>query len=81
MALREKSLPKGDKMPKLNTTVKSVRLDNDVLSEIELNGASFNSWLTETIDMRLRLERICRQRGIEVTDLVDSVIRQLREMK
>lgn len=70
-------------MPKLNTTVKSVRLDNDVLSEIEglLDGSSFNSWLTETVEMRLRLERICRQRGIETSDLVDSVIRQLREMK
>lgn len=38
-------------MPKLNSTVKSVRLDNDVLAELEkrLNGKSYNAWLNEKI--------------------------------
>lgn len=39
-------------MPKLNTTVKSVRIDNNVLEELEkkLNGRTFNSWLNEKIN-------------------------------
>lgn len=39
-------------MPKLNTTVKAVRLDNDKLEQIEsqLAGKTFNSWLNEVID-------------------------------
>lgn len=38
-------------MPKLNTTVKSVRLDNEVLEKLEgqLNGRTFNAWLNEKI--------------------------------
>lgn len=38
-------------MPKLNTTVKSVRLDNDILAELEkrLNGKTYNAWLNEKI--------------------------------
>ena len=38
-------------MPKLNTTVKSVRIDNDKLEELEkrLGGRSINSWLNEQI--------------------------------
>ena len=39
-------------MPKLNTTVKSVRIDNNVLEGLEkkLNGRTFNSWLNEKIN-------------------------------
>ena len=37
-------------MPKLNTTVKSVRIDNDILSELESRiDCSFNSWLNSVI--------------------------------
>lgn len=38
-------------MPKLNTTVKSVRIDNDKLAELEerLGSQSINSWLNEQI--------------------------------
>lgn len=38
-------------MPKLNTTVKAVRIDNDKLAELEqrLAGRSINSWLNEKI--------------------------------
>ena len=39
-------------MPKLNTTVKSVRVDNEKIDELEkrLNGQTFNSWLNDVID-------------------------------
>jgi len=39
-------------MPKLNTTVKAVRIDNDKLAEIEsrLGGQTFNAWFNEIID-------------------------------
>lgn len=39
-------------MPKLNTTVKSVRVGNEKIDELEkrLNGQTFNSWLNEVID-------------------------------
>lgn len=38
-------------MPKLNTTVKSVRIENEKLAELErrLAGRSINSWLNEAI--------------------------------
>ncbi len=38
-------------MPKLNSTVKAVRIDNDKLAELEqrLNGKTINSWLNEQI--------------------------------
>lgn len=38
-------------MPKLNSTVKSVRLDNDILAELEkrLGGKTYNAWLNEKI--------------------------------
>ena len=38
-------------MPKLNTTVKAVRIDNDVLERFEekLKGRSVSSWLNEQI--------------------------------
>lgn len=38
-------------MPKLNTTVKSVRIDNEKLADLEkkLGGRSINSWLNEQI--------------------------------
>ena len=38
-------------MPKLNTTVKAVRVDNDKLAELErrLGGQSINSWMNEQI--------------------------------
>lgn len=38
-------------MPKLNTTVKSVRIENEKLGELEkrLAGRSINSWLNEQI--------------------------------
>lgn len=38
-------------MPKLNTTVKSVRIDNDILEKLEkqLDGKTFNYWLNEKI--------------------------------
>ena len=39
-------------MPKLNTTVKSVRIDNDKLEELEqrLGGKTINAWLNERIE-------------------------------
>lgn len=38
-------------MPKLNTTVKSVRIDNDTLNELEKRiDGSFNAWLNEVIE-------------------------------
>lgn len=39
-------------MPKLNTTVKSVRIDNDKLEELErrLGSQSINSWLNDQIE-------------------------------
>ena len=42
-------------MPKLNTTVKAVRIDNDKLAELErsLGGQSINSWLNEKITEHL----------------------------
>lgn len=38
-------------MPKLNSTVKAVRIDNDKLAELEerLGGQTINSWLNEKI--------------------------------
>lgn len=38
-------------MPKLNTTVKAVRVDNDKLAELEkrLGGQTINSWMNEQI--------------------------------
>ena len=38
-------------MPKLNTTVKAVRIDNEKLAELEnrLGGQTINSWLNEKI--------------------------------
>lgn len=38
-------------MPKLNTTVKAVRIDNDKLAELEkrLGGQTINSWMNERI--------------------------------
>lgn len=46
-------------MPKLNTTVKAVRVDNDKLAELErrLNGQTINSWLNEQIDAFLEGKR------------------------
>ena len=42
-------------MPKLNTTVKAVRIDNDKLSVLitRLNGQTINSWLNNQIDCYL----------------------------
>jgi len=42
-------------MPKLNTTVKSVRIDNDKLAELEgrLGGKTINAWLNEQIECYL----------------------------
>ena len=42
-------------MPKLNTTVKAVRIDNDKLAELEkrLAGRSINSWMNEQISLYL----------------------------
>jgi len=39
-------------MPKLNTTVKSVRIDNDNLAELErkIGSKSINAWLNEQIE-------------------------------
>lgn len=39
-------------MPKKNTTVKAVRIDNDILAELEakLGGRTINSWLNEQIE-------------------------------
>lgn len=39
-------------MPKLNTTVKAVRIDNNKLAEIEnrIGGKTINSWLNDLID-------------------------------
>ena len=49
---------KGDvgEMPKLNSTVKSARVDNDMLAELEkrLNGKTYNAWLNEKIAEELR---------------------------
>ena len=44
-------------MPKLNTTVKSVRIDNYKLAELEkkLGGKTINAWLNERIDEFLGL--------------------------
>ena len=42
-------------MPKLNTTVKAVRIDNEKLAALEkmLCGRSINSWMNEKIDESL----------------------------
>ena len=42
-------------MPKLNTTVKSVRIDNDKLAELEgrLGNKTINAWLNEQIECYL----------------------------
>ena len=46
-------------MPKLNTTVKSVRIDNDKLAELEgrLGGKTINAWLNEQIECYLSGEK------------------------
>jgi len=43
-------------MPKANSTVKAVRIDNDILAEFEqkLAGQSINSWLNEQIEGYVR---------------------------
>lgn len=42
-------------MPKLNTTVKAVRIDNDKLSDLitRLDGQTINAWLNNQIDSYL----------------------------
>ena len=52
-------------MPKLNTTVKAVRLDNAILDELEsrLNGRSFNSWLNEMIAESLNEKKSSSSEG------------------
>ena len=49
-------------MPKLNTTVKSVRIDNDKLAELEtrLGGKTINAWLNEQIECYLSGEKVDR---------------------
>ena len=46
-------------MPKLNTTVKSVRIDNDKLADLEgrLSGKTINAWLNEQIECYLSGEK------------------------
>ena len=46
-------------MPKLNTTVKSVRIDNDKLADLEgrLGGKTINAWLNEQIECYLSGEK------------------------
>lgn len=51
-------------MPKLNTTVKAVRIDNDKLSELitRLDGQTINAWLNNQIDCYL--ENKAEQKGV-----------------
>lgn len=51
-------------MPKLNTTVKAVRIDNDKLAELtrRLGGQTINSWLNNQIDCYL--ENKSEQKGV-----------------
>lgn len=46
-------------MPKLNTTVKAVRVDNDKLEELEkkLKGQTINSWLNGQIENFIKGEK------------------------
>lgn len=51
-------------MPKLNTTVKAVRIDNDKLAELtkRLGSQTINSWLNNQIDCYL--ENKSEQKGV-----------------
>lgn len=55
-------------MPKLNTTVKAVRIDNDKLSELitRLDGQTINAWLNNQIDSYL--ENKTESKGVNPID-------------
>lgn len=62
-------------MPKLNTTVKSVRIDNDTLSELEnrIDG-TFNSWLNGVIEDYLKSEKPKKPDSMGVYPTIDKPI-------
>lgn len=64
-------------MPKLNTTVKAVRIDNDKLAELtkRLGGQTINSWLNNQIDCYL--ENKAEQKGVNPdvsTDVWENIV-------
>lgn len=62
-------------MPKLNTTVKSVRIDNDTLSELESRiDGTFNSWLNGVIEEYLKSEKPKKPDSTGVYPTIDKPI-------
>lgn len=60
-------------MPKLNTTVKAVRIDNDKLEELEkkLKGQTINSWLNGQIENFIKGEKGVNPKGKKVNPEVN----------
>lgn len=65
-------------MPKLNSTVKSVRIDDEKLAELEkrLGGKSINAWFNEQIDGFLDNSSVKR----EVNPVKSSVMEEIETM-
>ena len=61
-------------MPKLNTTVKSVRIDNDKLAELEakLGGKTINAWLNEQIECYLSGEKT--EKGVNPRKTAENLV-------
>ena len=60
-------------MPKLNTTVKAVRIDNDILERLErrLEGKSFNAWMNEQIVSCLDSQKTDAKVGKPLFDMTE----------
>lgn len=72
-------------MPKANTTVKAVRVDNDKLEALEkmLNGRSINSWLNERIEEAVSFPTSENKRGsaeVNPLDLPEDALRDIESM-
>lgn len=82
-------------MPKVNSTVKSVRIDNATLSELErrLGGQSINSWLNEQIESYLSggkphiekntalmdIEQMASLSGMRLDEVIEEIDRLMNE--
>ena len=72
-------------MPKANTTVKAVRVDNDKLEALEkmLNGRTINSWLNEKIEEAVSFpvsENKKRIPEVNPFDLPEDALRDIESM-
>lgn len=70
-------------MPKLNTTVKSVRIDNGSLNELEqrLGGKTINAWLNEKIEEEISGKPIEKQpECVSEYGISSEVLSEINEM-